>query len=247
MSTVNKFRGAFAFLSNFWKEEFWVDAYDLYFLVTGKNPGFSESRSFSTVEHLFQALKQPPGDVFDYYGAEMSPGEVKKAGRRGLLREDWIEFRLDAMRFCIEAKFATSRYGLGKGLIETGDAILVEGNTWGDNFWGSSPSVLKTGQLFSPQSENWLGRILMERRATLQNIPKTRLEPVKACPVWPIVGCGSKGHGLLAELEFFAPAEGQDPLHVDADLLYAEAKADAERIIGEIPKSVQTISFRKFR
>lgn len=41
-------------------------------------------------------------------------------------------------------------------LIATGDAELVEGNTWGDTFWGRD---LATGH-----GENHLGRLLMELR-----------------------------------------------------------------------------------
>ena len=42
-------------------------------------------------------------------------------------------------------------------LITTGDALLVEGNTWGDTFWGQCDGV----------GENHLGRILMGVRLAL--------------------------------------------------------------------------------
>ena len=41
-------------------------------------------------------------------------------------------------------------------LVATGDRELIEGNTWGDTFWGVDKN---TGQ-----GENHLGRILMELR-----------------------------------------------------------------------------------
>lgn len=40
------------------------------------------------------------------------------------------------------------------GLVETGDAHLEEGNTWGDTFWGTVRGVGK----------NHLGKILMRIR-----------------------------------------------------------------------------------
>lgn len=42
-------------------------------------------------------------------------------------------------------------------LKETGSAILIEGNTWRDRFWG----------VYNGQGENWLGRLLMEVRESL--------------------------------------------------------------------------------
>lgn len=44
-------------------------------------------------------------------------------------------------------------------LIATGDAILREGNHWGDRFWGVDA---RTGE-----GENHLGRLLMELRAEI--------------------------------------------------------------------------------
>jgi len=39
-------------------------------------------------------------------------------------------------------------------LLATEDAVLVEGNTWNDTFWG----------VCRGRGENWLGRILMQVR-----------------------------------------------------------------------------------
>jgi predicted NAD-dependent protein-ADP-ribosyltransferase YbiA (DUF1768 family) len=50
-------------------------------------------------------------------------------------------------------------------LIDTGDAHLVEGNWWGDTFWGECP--LGTG-------ENHLGKLLMVVR---ESIKRGRLNP----------------------------------------------------------------------
>ena len=44
-------------------------------------------------------------------------------------------------------------------LVATGDAIVIEGNTWRDTYWGVD---LKTGE-----GENHLGKILMRVRSEL--------------------------------------------------------------------------------
>ena len=55
-----------------------------------------------------------------------------------------------------KAKF-TQNDGLKHKLKDTGDAILIEGNTWGDRIWGVCNGV----------GENRLGRILMQIRDEL--------------------------------------------------------------------------------
>jgi predicted NAD-dependent protein-ADP-ribosyltransferase YbiA (DUF1768 family) len=43
-------------------------------------------------------------------------------------------------------------------LLETKDATLIEGNTWGDQYWGVCAGV----------GENHLGKLLMQIRSELQ-------------------------------------------------------------------------------
>jgi predicted NAD-dependent protein-ADP-ribosyltransferase YbiA (DUF1768 family) len=57
------------------------------------------------------------------------------------------------MRECLVAKFGQNPE-LMQLLKDTGDSILIEGNSWGDQFWGVCNSVGK----------NWLGKLLMEIR-----------------------------------------------------------------------------------
>jgi predicted NAD-dependent protein-ADP-ribosyltransferase YbiA (DUF1768 family) len=49
---------------------------------------------------------------------------------------------------------------LGDMLLSTGDELLIEGNTWGDTYWGVD---LKTGI-----GENKLGKILMKVREEIK-------------------------------------------------------------------------------
>lgn len=64
--------------------------------------------------------------------------------------------RVCVMRSVLRAKFARGS-ALGLALLRTEDAVLVEGNTWGDEFWG----------VCAGRGENVLGRLLMDRRAEL--------------------------------------------------------------------------------
>ena len=66
------------------------------------------------------------------------------------------------MRQILAKKF-TPTNELGQRLIATGDAELIEGNTWGDTIWG----------VCDGKGDNMLGKILMERRAHLQSLAKT--------------------------------------------------------------------------
>ena len=62
-------------------------------------------------------------------------------------------------------------------LINTGDAILIEGNTWGDTYWGVCDGV----------GENRLGKLLMEVREECKKryaIEPDRVNAVKKTGVW---------------------------------------------------------------
>lgn len=49
---------------------------------------------------------------------------------------------------------------LSMKLLATGDQPIIEGNTWGDTFWGVCKGV----------GYNNLGKLIMERRAELRNM-----------------------------------------------------------------------------
>ena len=65
--------------------------------------------------------------------------------------------KYDVMYQVCKAKFLQNP-DLARKLVETGDAELVEGNTWGDKVWGVCDGV----------GENNLGKTLMRIRDELQ-------------------------------------------------------------------------------
>lgn len=81
--------------------------------------------------------------------------ESKRLGRKVDLRTDWDLVKLDVMRRVVRAKFE-QHPNLAQYLLDTGDAELIEGNTWHDVYWGVD---LKTDE-----GENHLGKILMALR-----------------------------------------------------------------------------------
>lgn len=139
------------------------------------------SFSFMSGEHMFQSFKARNVADLEMINRAATPGEAKANGRHYLhLRMDWERVKFDVMRLVLRAKFQQGREEAAL-LLATGDAFLVEGNTWGDRVWGVD---LKAGrkQLEAmgegPKWEggegweaapgrNWLGVLLMARRAEL--------------------------------------------------------------------------------
>ena len=78
------------------------------------------------------------------------------------LRPDWEKVKNGIMEEIVCAKF-TQHTDLAEKLLATGDRVLVEGNHWGDTFWGVDT---RTGQ-----GENHLGKILMKVREELRQAP----------------------------------------------------------------------------
>jgi len=65
----------------------------------------------------------------------LSPHEAKSIGRTVLLRDDWEKIKNKVMYDIVKDKFTRNTL-LKYKLIETGNAQLIEGNTWNDTYWG---------------------------------------------------------------------------------------------------------------
>jgi ribA/ribD-fused uncharacterized protein len=110
-----------------------------------------------TAEHIFQAMKTRDCHQQIWVLMAPTPGEAKRRGQRVTLRDDWDNIRLDVMEYLLRLKFSDPT--MRTSLLETGEAELVEGNNWGDNYWGST---------HSSAGRNYLGKILMKIRHDLQ-------------------------------------------------------------------------------
>lgn len=132
---INSFRGKYHFLSNFY-------------------PCFD-----STLEHYFQAYK-----TLDYKWQKTilhapTPTIAKILGRRVKLRKDWSMVRFSIMESLVRDKFKYNRK-LRDKLLATENEELVEGNWWGDTYWG----------VCNEKGTNCLGKILMKIRREYQNM-----------------------------------------------------------------------------
>jgi len=138
MPDITSFQGEYRWLSNFWVCPF-------------EHEGFL----FPTAEHAYQLAKcTNPQDAQKIADAP-TPGQAKKLGRRVQVRSDWEKVKVPLMQSIIHSKFKVPE--LREKLLATDRAQLIEGNTWGDTFWGVCNGV----------GENYLGRILMAVRAEL--------------------------------------------------------------------------------
>lgn len=136
---IVEFQGEHRWLSNFWPA-----------------PVLMDGTSYPSVEHAYQAAKTLDFAERRRIRECATPGEAKRAGRRVTVRSDWERAKVPIMRDLLRAKFVHS--DLRRCLLATGTEQLVEGNRWGDTFWGVCRDV----------GQNWLGRLLMEIREELR-------------------------------------------------------------------------------
>lgn len=141
-SRIDCFREEYLFLSNFYPCEVPYNG------ITYQN-----------AESAFQAQKCLNEEERLPF-AEMHPAKAKNIGRHVTLRPDWEDVKIDLMEEIVRAKF-TQNPELAEKLLATGDALLVEGNKWGDTCWGVD---VRTGR-----GQNHLGKILMKVRKELQS------------------------------------------------------------------------------
>ena len=139
MAVIDRFDGGYGFLSNFHPSPIEVNGI-----------------LYPTVEHAFQAAKTKDPDEKRALAQVATPGGAKRRGRKVTLRPDWDQVKVGIMEELVRLKF-TAHPELRAQLLATGDAELVEGNTWNDRFWG----------VCRGEGENHLGLILMKIRSEL--------------------------------------------------------------------------------
>ena len=135
---ISSFRGEYEFLSNMYHSPIIVNGLKL-----------------TCAEALFQMMKTKRPEERIHF-INISGPDAKRLGRCVKLRPDWEEIKIDVMRWVIHQKFKEPT--LRQKLLDTGDATLIEGNTWGDQFWGC----------YYGDGQNWLGKILMDERTKLK-------------------------------------------------------------------------------
>ena len=137
-------------ISKFWKEYKFLSNF---FPINIKFNGIN----FLSVEHAYQAAKSKDKEFHILVSKTQNPGKVKRLGRKVTLRDNWDILKVSFMTAFLLQKF--SNKSLMEKLLATKPHILVEGNDWGDSFWGVAKNPDGT---FS--GKNILGALLMEIR-----------------------------------------------------------------------------------
>lgn len=109
-----------------------------------------------SVEHAYQAAKTLDLLEREHVRSAPTPAVAKERGRQVTIRPGWDELKVAVMRDLLAQKFSDPV--LRKRLAATAPLDLIEGNTWGDRFWG----------VYEGEGENWLGRLLMEIRDAVE-------------------------------------------------------------------------------
>jgi len=132
---ITSFAGEYDFLSNFYPAQ-----------VT------FEQDVYPTVEHAYQAAKT--NDPLERIAIRQAstPGQAKRLGKTVTMIQNWDNIKAHVMEDLLRQKFSDPF--LMRKLIETRKRELIEGNTWGDTYWGVCKGV----------GENMLGKLLMQIR-----------------------------------------------------------------------------------
>lgn len=137
---VTAFRGYYRFLSNFYSA-----------------PVKFDDDWYNSSEHAYQAAKTMDRTMRAIISRQPTAGAAKSLGKSVRLRDDWEQVKIDVMLEILRSKFRSGE--LRQALEATGNMTLVEGNTWGDTFWG----------VCEGEGENWLGKCLMQVREENRN------------------------------------------------------------------------------
>lgn len=137
---ITQFSGQFEFLSNFFPVT--INYNDLI---------------YPSAEHAYQAAKSTNPRVQAAFTRVHRAADVKTLGGEIRCREDWDSVRLSTMEEILRIKFKGPT--MSTRLLKTGEVELVEGNWWGDTFWG----------VCRGEGENHLGKLLMKIREELRS------------------------------------------------------------------------------
>jgi len=140
---ITEFQGKYRWLSNFWM-----------------SPMIIDGKTFVSNEQWYVYNKTTDEKARKHIMRLSKSRDIKRMGRTVKLRDDWDSIKVNAMWLGLYAKF-TQNKELKEKLIATGDQQLIEGNRWGDTFWGID---LRTNE-----GENCLGKLLMKLRSELKS------------------------------------------------------------------------------
>lgn len=136
MRTIAAFNGEFRWLSNFWP------------VPITRAGGIT----YPSSEHAYVAAKTVNLELRRTVAALPTAVDAKSFGHKISLRSDWEQVKDSEMLSILRIKFLNPV--LREKMINIGHAQLVEGNTWGDTYWG----------VCNGKGQNMLGKLLMQVR-----------------------------------------------------------------------------------
>lgn len=137
--TISSFTMEYSFLSNFYPCLIEFDG-DIY----------------PSLEHAYQAAKTNDPNERKKIREEKQVRRAKQIGRHVTIREDWEQIKVKVMRELLKKKFENPQFR--KLLLDTYPHELIEGNNWGDTYWGKC----------NGHGKNMLGTLLMQIRSELR-------------------------------------------------------------------------------
>jgi ribA/ribD-fused uncharacterized protein len=122
---------------------------------------FYQAWKFSAVDTLKVVIRDKLVEVnAREYIAKQSANITKQLGKKAKLCWNWDTVKLEVMKVALEEKFKIPKFK--NLLLSTGNAVLIEGNWWHDNYWGNCycPKCKGTPGI------NMLGKMIMTIRDT---------------------------------------------------------------------------------
>lgn len=150
IQTISRFRGEYKFLSNF-----------------AEVPFEFEGHTYPSVEHAYQERKTLDPERRELIRNAKTPLHSAILGRapETIVRDGWLEgLKAEVMRELVFAKFQQNP-DIADKLMDTEDAMLMEGNYWHDNYFGVC--TCRACHDSEEQPKNMLGVILMDVRESL--------------------------------------------------------------------------------
>ena len=153
VKVIDSFDGSiYGFLSNFYDCEVMYEG----LMYHNSEAAFQSAKIKLDTEEATISARKP--------FTAMAAGASKRAGRRVEIRPDWETVKNNVMYEVLKDKFNRNSE-LKEKLLNTGEAILIEGNTWHDNYWGDC----KCEKCKDIRGKNTLGILLMRVRKEIRN------------------------------------------------------------------------------
>lgn len=137
---IDKFSGEYRWLSNF------VPC-----------PVILDGVEYPSVEHAYQAAKTVNREEREIILQAKTAGIAKKLSKLVTMRPNWESIKWTVMFNLCMQKFLKEPFR--SQLLATEEQELIEGNTWGDVYWG----------VCKGDGQNNLGKIIMHIRQTIRD------------------------------------------------------------------------------